>query len=465
MEKYDLVVIGSGPGGYPAAIRAAQLGASVALVEKEVLGGTCLNWGCIPTKTLIASADLFHRARRADSLGVLVENVSFDYAAMLERKDAVVEKLRSGVKQLLKGNKVTVFEGTGSFKDRKRIVVNKGKNKAEIEAANTIIATGAKSTVPEFLPKHDLIVASRAFLGRTELPESMIVIGGGIIGCEFACMAAQLGVKVTIVEMLEDIVLVLDRDVRRALRTHMEKTLGIEVLTGASLEKVKADDKGVSGKAGDKRVSAELLLVSVGRQPATDGLALDKAGLETDEAGYIPVDDYCETRAATIYAIGDVTGGTQLAHRATSQGLTAAENACGPDRRRMETVVPSCIFTAPEIGSVGLSEQDAKVQKIKVKTGKYPFSALGKAMALGETAGFVKWVADADTDQLLGAHAIGPHATELIAEATLAIRDELTARELGRTVHSHPTLSESWMEAAHAVHGESIHAAPKRKPR
>ncbi len=465
MEKYDLVVIGSGPGGYPAAIRAAQLGASVALVEKDILGGTCLNWGCIPTKTLIASSDLFHRARRADSMGICVENVSFDYAAMLERKDAVVEKLRSGVAQLLKGNKVTVFEGVGSFKDRKTIVVKKDKEKTAIEAANTIIATGAKSTVPEFLPKHDRIVASRAFLTRTELPESMIVLGGGIIGCEFACMAAQLGVKVTIVEMLEDIVLTLDRDIRRELRRHMEKTLDIEVLTGASLEDVKADGGSVGGKAGDERITADLLLVSVGRRPVTDGLALDKAALETDEAGYIPVDDYCQTRAGTIYAIGDVTGGVQLAHRATSQGLTAAENACGPNRRKMETVVPACIFTAPEIGSVGLSEQDAKEQGIKVRTGKYPFSALGKAMALGDTLGFVKWVADADTDQLLGAHAIGPHATELIAEATLAIRDELTARELGKAVHCHPTLSESWMEAAHAVHGESVHAAPRRKPR
>ena len=398
-------------------------------------------------------------------MGICVENVSFDYAAMLERKDAVVEKLRSGVAQLLKGNKVTVFEGVGSFKDRKTIVVKKDKEKTAIEAANTIIATGAKSTVPEFLPKHDRIVASRAFLTRTELPESMIVLGGGIIGCEFACMAAQLGVKVTIVEMLEDIVLTLDRDIRRELRRHMEKTLDIEVLTGASLEDVKADGGSVGGKAGDERITADLLLVSVGRRPVTDGLALDKAALETDEAGYIPVDDYCQTRAGTIYAIGDVTGGVQLAHRATSQGLTAAENACGPNRRKMETVVPACIFTAPEIGSVGLSEQDAKEQGIKVRTGKYPFSALGKAMALGDTLGFVKWVADADTDQLLGAHAIGPHATELIAEATLAIRDELTARELGKAVHCHPTLSESWMEAAHAVHGESVHAAPRRKPR
>ena len=463
MEKYDVVIIGAGPGGYPAAIRAAQLGASVALIEKEALGGTCLNWGCIPTKTLIASSNLFYRMRHADAMCVLAANPSFDYAAMVDRKDAVVDKLRSGVSQLLKGNKVTVFEGVGSFKGRNRLAIKKGRKETEIEAANTIIATGAESTIPGFLPKHDRIVASRTFLDRRELSETMIVLGGGIIGCEFACMAAQLGVKVTIVEMLEDIVLTLDRDVRRELRRHMEKTLAIEVLTGASLEDVHADDGGVSGSVGDKRVTGNLLLVSVGRRPVTDGLDLEKADLETDEAGSIPVDNYCQTRTATVYAVGDVTGGLLLAHRATSQGLTAAENACSSTPRNVETLVPACIFTSPEIGSVGLSEQDAKARNIKIKTGKSSFAALGKAMASGETVGFVKLVADAGTDRLLGAHAIGAHATELIAEATTAIRDELTARELGRTIHCHPTLSESWMEAAQAVHGECIHAAPRKR--
>jgi len=237
------------------------------------------------------------------------------------------------------------------------------------------------------------------------------------------------------------------------------------MITGRLLEGVDADGSGVSGQVGEKSVTADLMLVAVGRRPVTDGLAIENAGVETDETGCIPVDEYCQTRAATVYAIGDVTGGTQLAHRATSQGLTAAENACGAGRRKAETVVPACIFTSPEIGSVGLTQQDAKTQGIEVKTGKFMFGALGKAMALGETAGFVKWIADPDSDALLGAHAVGPHATELIAEAALAIRNELTASELGKTIHSHPTLAEAWMEAAHAVHGISIHAAPKRRPK
>ncbi len=464
MEKYDVVVIGGGPGGYPAAIRAAQLGASVALIEKDALGGTCLNCGCIPTKTLIASSDFHYRMLHADTLGLGAESVSFDYAAMIARKDAIVAKLCGGVAQLLKGNKVTVYEGVGSFKGRNRILVANGDDQTEIEAGNTIIATGAEPAVPGFLPDNDRIVTSKTFLERTDLPESMIVLGGGVIGCEFACMAAQLGVKVTVVEMLEDILIVLDRDVRAELKRHMEKNLGVEIMTGVQLGDVAADGGGVSGTAGDKRITADMLLVSTGRRPVTAGLDLGQAGIETDEDGCIPIDDGCQTRAATVYAIGDVTGGLQLAHRATSQGLTAAENACGSGRKKAETVVPACIFTSPEIGSVGLTQQDAKAQGIEVKTGKFMFGALGKAMATGEAAGFVKWVADPETGELLGAHAIGPHATELIAEATLAIRNELTARELGETIHSHPTLSEAWMEAAHAVHGTAIHAAPKRRP-
>jgi len=456
MEKYDVVVIGAGPGGYPAAIRAAQSGASVAVIERGALGGTCLNWGCIPTKTLIASADMYHRVRHADTLAIQAEQVSFDYAAMVDRKDGVVEKLRTGVGQLLKGNKVDVLEGTGSFRSRNRISVKQGRKVTEIEAGHTIIAAGAESVMPGFLPKHERIVDSRAFLDRKEMPASMIVLGGGVIGCEFACMAAQLGAKVTIVEMLEDIVLTLDRDIRRELRRHMEKTLDIEVVTGETLDKVVADDKSVTGRAGDTRLTAELMLVSVG------GLGLEHAGLELTETGHIPIDDYCQTPVATIYAVGDVTDGPQLAHRATSQGLTAAGNATG-GRSKMESIVPACIFTVPEIGTVGLSLQTAKEQGIKVKTGKYTFSSLGKAMASGETAGFVKWVADAGTDQLLGAHAVGAHATELISQAAVSVRNELTAGELADTIHCHPTLSESWMEAAHAVHGTCIHAAPKRK--
>jgi dihydrolipoamide dehydrogenase len=373
-----------------------------------------------------------------------------------------VEKLRGGIGQLFAANGITVFDGMGSFEARNRIRIA-GKDTTTIEARGTIVATGSESVVPGFLPRHERVQESRAFLDRGDLPKRLLVLGGGVIGCEFACMAAQLGADVTVVELLEDILLMVDKDIRRELRRHMEKELGIRVLAGQPLEDVKATKTEVTGKAGDEALSADVLLVSIGRRPVTAGLDLGKAGIETDERGYIPVDAHQRTRSATVYAVGDVTGGPQLAHAATAQGIAAAENACGAGKARCSTLVPACIFTSPEIGSVGLSESQAAEQGLNVHTGKFPFSGLGKAMASGETVGFVKWVADADTDQLLGAHAVGAHATELIAEATAAIEAELTVEDLGRTIHCHPTMSEAWMEAAHAVHGTCIHAAPKRR--
>ena len=464
MEKFDVVVVGGGPGGYPAAIRAAQLGASVALVEREALGGTCLNWGCIPTKTLIAGADLYFRARHSKSLGLRPGKMSFDFGAMKERKDGVVETLRGGVGQLLKSNGVTVFEGTASFTGRHTLSVTprKGK-KVAIEAGKTIIATGSAPVVPGFIPKSPRVLDSTAFLDKTTLPKSLIVLGGGVIGCEFACMAAQLGTKVTIVEMLDDVMMVLDSDIRRALCSVMKKELGIKILTGTPLTDIAADADGVTGMVGENTVKAEELLVSIGRRPVTDGLDLENAGIATDERGFIEIDDRCATKIAGIYAIGDVTAGTtQLAHAATAEGITAAENACG-QRSLREKLVPACIFTAPEVGCAGLSEQEAKEQGLDVTTGKFMFAGLGKAMAAGETHGFLKWIAEAATGQLLGAHVVGPHATELIAEAATAIRNELTVEELGRTIHCHPTFSEAWMEAAHALHGECIHQPAKRR--
>jgi dihydrolipoamide dehydrogenase len=467
VAAFDIVVIGAGPGGYPAAIRAAQLGASVALVEKEELGGTCLNWGCIPTKTLIASSELFARIKSAEAMGLRVASASFDYAAMADRKDQVVAKLRNGVKQLLKANGVTVFQGTASFQSRNRIQVDPADSGAEtliLTAGKTIISTGTTSAMPGFLPRHPRVVESRGFLGLRALPATTLILGAGIIGCEFACMLAQLGVRVTMVELLEDIVAGIDADVRRELRRHMEKTLGIRILTGVTLEEITADDRSVRGRAGEESLEAELLLVALGRKPVTQSLKLENAGLTPNERGFLDVDAYGRTYVATIYAIGDVTGGPLLAHVATSQGLVAAENACGRYLHKNETVVPNCIFTTPEIGTVGLGELEAQQQGRKIKTGKYLFGALGKAMAIGEPTGFVKWVADAETDQLLGAHAVGPHATDLIAEAAVAIRAELTAAEIAHTIHAHPTLAEAWMEAAHTLMGEPIHSAPPRKP-
>lgn len=466
MENIDLVVIGGGPAGYPAAIRAAQLGARTVLVEREYLGGTCLNWGCIPTKTLIAATDRFAQAREAADYGIALGNPTVDYAAMIARKNTVVQNLRKGIDGLLKANRIQHVTGTAILKDRRHIEVRRSGDGAEIIAAQRIvIASGSTSVRPRFLPDHPRVVESRAFLDIDHLPQSMIVLGGGIIGCEFACMAARLGVKVTIVELLEDILMVLDADVRRVVREEMSRTLGIQILTGQALEEIEANDTGVSGRCGGKTLHADLLLSAVGRAAVTRELALENAGLAVDERGFIPVDAWGQTRVASIAAAGDVNGGPQLAHAATSQGICIAENWFGKQRKRFETVVPSCIFTTPEIGAVGLGEKEAGEQGIKVRTGRFPFMALGKAMALGDTTGFVKWVADAETGQLLGAQAVGPHATELIAEAAVAVRAELTATEMAHTIHAHPTLSESWMEAAEALNGHCIHLPPARSKR
>ena len=466
METYGVVVIGAGPGGYPAAIRAAQLGASVALVEREEFGGTCLNWGCIPTKTLIASSDLYAQIKSATKMGLSVTGASYDYAAMVARKDQVVGTLRSGVKQLLAANGVKVLHGTASFLSRNRLMVTPAGGDVPttfIGAEKTIIATGATSAMPGFLPRHPRVVESRAFLDLKSVPAAVIVMGGGFIGCEFACLLAQLDVKVTVVELLEDILWGLDADVRRELRRHMEKNLGIRILTGKALENIVADDQGVRGTVGEEKVEADMLLAALGRRPVTEGLKRENAGLATNSNGFIEVDEYGRTAVATIYAIGDVTGGVQLAHAATSQGLVAAANACGRHLRKNETIIPACIFTSPEIGTVGLSELDAQKEGRAIKTGKFMFTSLGKALAAGHPQGFVKWIADAETDQLLGAAAVGPHTTELIAEAAVVIRAELTGAELSRTIHAHPTLAEIWMEAAHALEGEPIHSAPRKK--
>ncbi len=463
MENVDLVVIGAGPAGYPAAIRAAQRGARTVIVEREFPGGTCLNWGCIPTKTLIAAADRFAAAKEAGEYGIRLSKLSLDYAAMIDRKNTVVAGLRKGIDGLLKANGIERIQGTARFIDRRHVAVGSTRSQETVlTTERVVIASGSASATPRFLPTHPRVVESRAFLDLDRLPASMLVLGGGIIGCEFACMAARLGVKVTIVELLDDILTILDDDVRRAVRDVMSNQLGIRILTGQALSDIQADDNNVRGRCGDETLQADLLLSAVGRVPVTDGLDLANAGLATDDRGFIPVDAWGLTRVASIAAAGDVNGGPQLAHAATSQGLRIAENWFGKQRARLETLVPACIFTTPEVGAVGLGEQQAKAQGRTISTGRFPFMALGKAMALGDTTGFVKWIADADTGQLLGAQAVGPHATELIAEATLAVRAELTATELANTIHAHPTLAESWMEAAEALAGHCTHLPPAR---
>ncbi|MCL2103527.1 MAG: dihydrolipoyl dehydrogenase [Kiritimatiellaeota bacterium] len=461
MYDYDIIVIGAGPGGYPAAIRAAQLGKKTAIVEQEAFGGTCLNWGCIPTKALIASAERYHQVATAERFGVTTAGVSFDYARMVARKCEIVGRLTGGIQALLKSNGVERVHGTARFGGPNRISVVQSDGATRwLSAASILIATGSDSAMPGFLPKDKRVMDSRAFLDLTVLPESLLILGGGVIGCEFACMAAMLGTKVTIVEMLEDVVMMLDHDVRRVLRRRME-ALGITVLTGAPLADVAVKRGGVAGTFKGQKLMGDALLVAVGRRPNTATLGLDCAGVNVDARGAIPVDAQGRTTVASIFAVGDVVAGSlQLAHAATQQGVAAAEAAAGM-RSNVEKTCPSCIFTSPEIGLVGLTEAKAQELGRAVNVAVFPFAALGKAMAAGETDGFVKWIADPVTGQLLGAQAIGCHATELISEAATAIRNEWTADEIGHSIHCHPTLSESWMEAANVLHGACIHL-PKR---
>ena len=465
MQEFDVLVIGGGPGGYVAAIRAAKNGAKTALVERKEFGGTCLNIGCIPTKTLIAGVDVYHKARHAMEFGVKISGeVSPDWEAMLARKDSVIKTLRGGIGSLLKAAGVTVFKGHGAFTGRKtvKVVDGEGGEVEEITANKIIIASGSETLVPGFIPKGKRVITSTELLSIPEIPKSLLILGGGVIGCEFACLFAELGTKVTIVEMLDSIMPNIDRETSRVVAAQMQK-MGIEIMNGKPLGDLKADDKGVSGKVGDRTVSADYLLVSIGRKPALEGMNLAASGVKTNERGWIPVDSSCRTNVPGIFAIGDATGSWQLAHAASAMGVVAADVACGKKNAFDGSLVPGCIFTSPEIGSVGKSQEQCDKEGIETRVGKFPFAALGKAMAINETVGFCKIIADAKTDQILGVHIVGPHATDLIAEACPALHLEITAKELGKAIHAHPTLGEAMMEAAHAVHGESAHIPSKRR--
>ncbi|QSH40150.1 dihydrolipoyl dehydrogenase [Lentisphaerota bacterium ZTH] len=464
MEKFDVCVIGAGPGGYVAAIRAGQKGMSVALIEKEHFGGTCLNIGCIPTKTLIAGVEVLHKARHAADFGVDISGeIKPDWNRMLERKDEVITKLRKGIGQLLQAAGVKVFNGTASFLDRQNVGINGGEDDgSKITATNFIIASGSESLVPGFIPESPRILTSTELLSISEIPASLLVLGGGVIGCEFACLFAELGTEVTVFEMLPNILPNVDKEVGRVLAMRMKKA-GIKILTGTPMSEIQATAKGVSGKVGDETLEADYLLVSIGRKAVSNNLNLSACGVETDDRGWIPVDSKCRTNVPGIYAIGDIAGKIWLAHLASAMAECAVDNIAGERSEFSYDLVPGCIFTNPEIGTLGLTTEQCKEQEIETNTGKFPFAALGKAMAINETDGFVKIIADKNTDKVLGVHIIGPHATDLIAEAGPAMLMEVTASELGRAIHAHPTLGEAMMEAAHAVHGQCAHIPVRRR--
>jgi dihydrolipoamide dehydrogenase len=463
----DVCVIGTGPGGYIAAVRAAQLGLKTAVVEREELGGICLNRGCIPTKAMLRSAEVLTTLQHAADYGVNAENVSFDYGKVIARRDKVVKQLTSGVGGLLKSYGVEVVRGSGRLAGGKVVVT--GDSESTVNARNVIIATGS---VPAKLPIPGVdgpnVIDSDGALALTEVPKSILIIGGGAIGCEWACVFAAFGSKVTLVEMLPTLLPLEDEDMGKTLARSLGRQ-GVTIHTEARLEEIAEGDKGESvgvltlkdGK--QERVSAEKVLVGVGRKPNTDGLGLDGSGVKADRRGFIEVDDHLRTSVPNVYAIGDVTGKQLLAHLASHQGVVAAEAIAGTGHPMDYKVVPACTYTHPEVASVGLSEAKARDAGYDVRIGRFPFQASGRALTYGEAEGLVKVVADAKYGELLGVHIIGPQASELIPEAALGIRLEATLEDITTTIHAHPTLAEAVAEAAWAATGAALNLPKPRQ--
>lgn len=456
---YKVLVIGGGPGGYAAAIRASQLGAKVALVEKDEVGGTCLNWGCIPTKALVAGAETLHKIRQAEEFGISVGEVTINFVKLMERKDAVVNKLVSGVQYLLKKNKIELIRGTAKLAGMGKVMVNLNEGGSrEIEAEDIILATGTRpALIPAFGYDGERVITSNEALVLKEIPGEMLIIGGGVIGCEFACIFAEMGCKVTIVEAMPTILPLVERDAARQMQTLLKKK-GITIKTKVKIEKVEKNEEKVTALLeGGEAISADKILISIGRTMNTSDLGLEELGIGLGQRGEVVVNEYLATSVPGIYAIGDITGKIQLAHVASAQAMVAVDNIMGQARKMNYNVVPNCIFTMPEVAGVGLTIQQCEEQGIKPKVGKFPFMASGKAATMGETDGFVKILADPENDKVLGVHIVGPHATDLIAEAALAIELGATVEQITKVIHAHPTLSETILEAAEAVHGLAIH--------
>ncbi len=466
-EQFDVTIIGSGPGGYVAAIRAGQLGLKVALVEKEAdakLGGTCGLRGCIPTKALLQSAHLFEKAGHFAEYGIKVENLGFDWTQVQKRKGDIVNKNAAGVTYLMKKNKVTVFNGFGKISGKGKVEVALADGKTQmIETKNIIIATGSVvKPFPGFEADGKQVVSSDQILELQSVPKSMIVMGSGAVGVEFASVYARFGCETTIIEFMPRIVPVEDEEVSKELARSFKKR-GIKIETGIKLEKLTKSKTGVKAtgkndKGADVTFEAEMFLVAVGRMPYLENLGLENTKVKVSERGTVEVNEYCETGEPNVFAIGDVIATPWLAHLASKEGILVVERIAG---KKVEPInmrlVPNCTYCDPEVASVGLTEAKAREEGYDVKVGKFPFSASGKARILGETDGFVKIVSEKKYDEVLGVHIIGAHATELLAEACVAMSLETTADELGRTIHAHPTVSESVMEAAEGVHDLTIH--------
>ncbi len=462
-DTYDLVVLGSGPGGYVAAIRGAQLGQKVAIVEREALGGICLNWGCIPTKALLRTSEIYHYMTHADAYGLKAEKPGFDLAKVVERSRKVAGQLNGGVKGLMKKNKVTVVEGEGKITGKGNLSVVKDGKTTELAAKNIIIATGARARdLPFAKADGKRIWTYRHAMVPTEVPTELLVIGSGAIGVEFASFYSDLGAKVTIVEMLDRIVPVEDADIS----TFMQKALtkqGMTIMTGAGVEKLEAGAKSVKATIKDKDGKSSTqefshAIVAIGIVPNTENIGLEALNIKTTK-GHIETDPYGRTNVEGIWAIGDVTGPPWLAHKASHEGVVAAEAIAGYKgvHPMDKGNIPGCTYSRPQVASVGLTEAKAKEAGHKVKVGNFPFIGNGKAIALGEAEGFVKTVFDETTGELLGAHMIGAEVTELIQGYVIARQLETTEAELMHTVFAHPTLSEMMHESVLGAYGRAIH--------
>lgn len=457
MNKYDIIVLGSGPGGYVAAIRASQLGFKTAIVEKENLGGVCLNWGCIPTKALLKSAQVFNYLKDAESYGLVAENVNQDFSKVIERSRDVAGGMSKGVQFLMKKNKIDVIQGTGKLKPGKKVEVD-GK---DIAADHIIIATGARSReLPNLKQDGKKIIGYREALSLKKQPKSMIVVGSGAIGVEFAHFYNALGTEVTIVEYLPNLVPLEDEEVSKQFERSFKKS-GIKVMTNSSVEKVDTSGKGVKAtvktKKGEEILEAEIVLSAVGISANIENIGLEDVGIITDK-GKITVNEWYQTNIPGYYAIGDVVPGPALAHVASAEGITCVEKI---KDLQVEPIdygnIPACTYASPEIASVGLTEKQAKEAGYDIKVGKFPFSASGKASASGEKDGFVKVIFDSKYGEWLGCHMIGAGVTDMIAEAVLGRKLETTGYEVLKTIHPHPTMSEAVMEAVADAYGEVIH--------
>ncbi|MCL4264585.1 MAG: dihydrolipoyl dehydrogenase [Anaerolineae bacterium] len=460
-NQYDVVVLGAGPGGYVAAIRAAQLGLKVAIVEREYWGGVCLNVGCIPSKALLKNAEVAHTLQhRGKEFGFSFDNLSLDYAAAFKRSRQVSDRLVKGVGFLMKKNKIETFEGAGQLTGTNslKVTLNSGGT-TNLEAKNIIIATGAR---PRSLPGVEFdgkrIISYKEAILMDNPPKKLVIIGGGVIGVEFAYMWVNYGVEVTIVEMMSHLLPQEEPEVSDVLEKAYKK-LGVKVMLNTAVKSIKATDKGAQVALPDgNTLEADQVMLAINFQPNVENIGLEKAGIKQTERGAIAIDEHMRTNVPHIYAIGDVATEYRLAHIASAMGLVAAETIAGVHTQSLDfRMMPRATYCVPQVASFGYTEAQAKEAGYEVKVGQFPFQPNGKALGLGEKEGFVKIIADARYGEILGAHMVGPDVTELLPELTLAHNAELTAEEIAHNVHAHPTLSEALMEAAHAVEGQAIH--------